>query len=200
LGFLAVAGAAGIFAYRELAAPKSPTVKMAPVETTLPLKLSVSEKQNQLDVTWDRHAPAVVQATRGVLSISDGVNKKDLELTGAQLRTGRVLYSRLSPDVGLRLEVFSDKPDSITESIRIVSTESRAPVPEPEVTRQTPPETAPPVVSERRPAIERRRTVARPAPPKPTSEPDPKPALTTPPPPEATPAPEIELQRPARRR
>src|SRR6185503_9113175 len=100
------------------------------------------------------------------------------------------------------LEVFSDKPDSVTESIRIVSTESKAPVPEPEpeVTQKTTVETMPPVVSERRPNIERPRTVARPAPPKPTSEPDPKPALTTPPPPEPTPAPEIELQRPARRR
>ena len=44
-------------------------------ESTLPLKLSVSEKQNQLDVTWDRNAPAIAQAKWGLLSISDGSNK-----------------------------------------------------------------------------------------------------------------------------
>src|SRR5205814_3212361 len=73
------------------------------------------------DVTWDRNAPAIALAQRGILSISDGSNRRELELTGAQLRNGRVLYSRLSGDVGLRLEVFPEGRESVSESIRIVA-------------------------------------------------------------------------------
>ncbi len=182
----------GFFAYRELTAPKRQTTLMdlTVAETTLPLKLSVSEKQNQLDVTWDRNAPAIVQAKRGVLSISDGSNKKDLELTGPQLRTGRVLYSRLSTDVGLRLEVFADGATPVTETIRIVSTEQPPRIPEPsrraaqadvaERLRRTPPP-------------EKAKSGARRAPRR-AAESAPKQDVAAPPPP-----PEVELQRPARR-
>ena len=133
--FLIAAGVAGFFAYRELSLPKSPATPVtadtpAGIDTALPLKLSVAEKQNQLEVTWDRNAPAILQARRGVLSISDGSNKQDLELSGAQLRTGRVIYSRASPDVALRMEVFGEGPEPVTESIRIVSTEATPPAPE----------------------------------------------------------------------
>ena len=120
--FLAVAGIAGFFAYRDVGSSKTAT-RRTTAETGLPLKLSVAEKLNQLDVTWDRNAPAIVRARRGVLAISDGLNKRDLELSGAQLRTGRVLYSRLSGDVGLRLEVFPEGQETVSESIRIVSSE-----------------------------------------------------------------------------
>jgi hypothetical protein len=133
--FLIAAGVAGFFAYRELSIPKSPASPVgaaapAGIDTALPLKLSVAEKQKQLEVTWDRNAAAILLARRGVLSISDGSNKQDLELSGAQLRTGRVIYSRRSPDVALRMEVFGEGPEPVTESIRIVSTEALPPPPE----------------------------------------------------------------------
>ena len=192
VAFMPLACVAAFFAYRELAAPKRPKADFAVMETTLPLKLSVAEKQNQLDVTWDRNAPAIMQAKRGVLSITDGSNKKDLDLTGAQLRTGRVLYSRLSADVGLRLEVYGDGPTPVTETIRIVSTE---PPRMPEAARSVPqadvvekPVKTPPV-----PAAERPKPTARRA-PKRAAEPEPKQETAAPAPPE------VELQRPARRR
>ena len=152
----------------------------------------MAEKQSQLDVTWDRNASAVLQAKRGVLYISDGANKRELELTGAQLRTGRVLYSRLSADVGLRLEVFGGSPDPVTESIRIVSTEAphvvRQPTPVPtQVVRE--PKPAPgevqPATGFPRPTVQESRAAAKP--------PEAKRAA------EATPPPEVELQRPRRR-
>ena len=43
-------------------------------ETMLPLKLTVAEKQKQLEVTWDRNAGSVTNAQRGVLTITDGGN------------------------------------------------------------------------------------------------------------------------------
>jgi hypothetical protein len=212
LAFLVVAGCAGFFAYRDLAAPKTPAIPPR-VEMSLPLKLSVAEKQNQLDVTWDRNAAVILQARRGVLSISDGLNKRDLELSGAQLRTGRVLYSRLSADVGLRLEVFADGPNPVTESIRIVSTEApQEPVKEVELAvkpKASPQSVAPPSTEPKRaveppPAagIEKSKPAARQTAVKPVVKP-PVEAVPTPsqPAPQAEAAPaEVELQRPARRR
>ena len=87
-------------------------------QSGLPLKLSVTENGNQLEVTWNRTVPAIVYARRGVLSISDGPVQQNLELTGTQLRTGKVHYSPVSSDVKLRLEVFSEGQQQVGESIR----------------------------------------------------------------------------------
>ncbi len=88
------------------------------MQSGLSLKLSVAENRNQLDVTWNRTVPAIFYARRGVLSISDGSVQQNLELTGTQLRTGKVHYSPVSSDVRLRLEVFSEGQKQVGESIR----------------------------------------------------------------------------------
>ncbi len=177
--FLAIAGLAGFFAYRNLDEAKA-SGSLASTDP-LPLKLSVSEKTNQLDVTWDRNALAVTKAKRGVLSIADGANSRDLELSGPQLRNGRVLYSRLSGDVTLRLEVFPEGGPSVVESIRVVSTEA------PPVAPPTPMSKA----AQSSPAIAARPPsgagVVKTAPKPPVAEPPPAP-------------PEVELLRPERRR
>lgn len=186
--FVVVAGVAGFFGYRALSVPRVAPSNPVSVDMALPLKLSVAEKQNQLDVTWDRNANAVVQARRGVLFILDGSNKRELELSGAQMRTGRVLYSRLSGDVSLRLEVYGDGPEPVTESIRIVSTEQS---PQPSADLE-------PVARKPRPVSPRPAApkVAAPAPAKP-----PVGSVEQAPPPKAeAPPPEVELQRPARRK
>jgi hypothetical protein len=122
-GFLTIALVIGFFAYRNLDNAKASAGILSPLPA-LPLKLSVSERRGQLDVTWDRNAPAVTKGKHGVLSIADGLARQDLELTGAQLRYGRVLYTRLSGDVNLRLEVFPEGQASVVESIRVISTEA----------------------------------------------------------------------------
>ena len=197
--FVALAGAAGFFGYQNLNNPRQQQIAPAAVESALPLKLSVTERKDQLDVTWDRNAAPIAHANRGVLSISDGSNRRDLELTGAQLRNGRVLYSRLSGDVGIRLEVFQEGSESITESIRIVSAEpaNRATVPERRTSQQN-------AIADRPSAPQ---PDVRPSPPltKSTSRTPPpvrRAAAKTeapPKPPEPQPQPELELQRPARR-
>ena len=108
---------AAAFVYRDN--PKSSDRQAGVAQSGLPLKLSVTENRNQLDVIWDRSVPAIVHAKRGVLSISDGSNKQDLELNNLQLRTARVHYSPLSSDVRLRLEVFPNGQGRVGESIRV---------------------------------------------------------------------------------
>ena len=127
--FLAVAGVAGIFAHRDVGTSKA-SFGQTSAETGLPLNLSVAIKENQLDVTWDLNAPAILQAERGVLSISGPWNKRDLKLSRAQLRSGRVLDSRLSGDVALQLQVFAKGRDPVSESVRIVSSDPAHPLPE----------------------------------------------------------------------
>ena len=90
----------------------------------LPLRLSAAEKGNKLEVSWDRTTAAIGRAKRGVLSISDGPNKKDVELSETQLRTGTVLYSWLSSEVAFKLEVFTKGRESVSESIRVMFPES----------------------------------------------------------------------------
>jgi hypothetical protein len=182
-GFLAIAGISGFVAYRNLDNAKA-SASLASTDPALPLKLSVAERKGQLDVTWDRNARAVTRAKRGVLSISDGTKRRDLELSGPQLRNGRVLYSRLSGDVNLRLEVFPEGQASVVESIRVISTD-------------TSPAEQPKPVAVQRPAAPQK-PISRPARPAPSSrvvETVPKTPVTQPPAPT-----ELELQRPERRR
>jgi hypothetical protein len=187
-GFLAIAGVTGFVAYRKLDNVKAPASLASPLLPALPLKLSVSDRKGQLDVTWDRNAGSVTKANRGVLSISDGGKRRDLELTGLQLRNGRVLYSRLSGDVILRLEVFPEGQAGVVESIRVISTEA--------------PPTEPPkpvVAAEKAVAAQKPKSTAAP----PASQVRSRPVLnSTPKAPVVQPEapPEIELPRPERRR
>ena len=176
-GFIAIAGMTGFIAYRTLEDAKTPAAPPS-MNRALPLKLSVSERKGQLDVTWDRNAGVVTQAKRGVLSILDGAKRRDLELTGLQLRNGRVLYSRLSGDVSLRLEVFPEGHSSVAESIRVISTEA------------PPPEPPKPVVIERPVVAPKPKNPVKPAAASPVVEKAPEPVAP----------PEIELPRPERRR
>jgi hypothetical protein len=190
-GFLAIAGVSGFVAYRNLDSAKA-SGGLISGDPALPLKLSVSERKSQLDVTWDRNAQSVTRARRGVLSISDGSKRRDLELSGPQLRNGRVLYSRLSGDVNLRLEVFPDGQPSVVESIRIISTEA------------PPAEPLRPVAVQRPAAAPKPKSRSVPSPPRIASHPAPSrgvldAAPKTPVVPPAQP-PEEELSRPERRR
>ncbi len=182
-------GAGSFCAYSSLKGPQTAQ------ETPLPLKLAVADRNGQLDVTWNRNAAPIAAARRGVLSIADGSIKRDLELTGMQLRDGRVLYTRLSGDVSLRLEVFPEGRTSVAESIRIVSTEAPPPV------RAAAPAPPPAIKSESPAAARKKKPSTRPA--AQITHPDPATQAANtnvqPPPPSEAP-PEVELQRPARRR
>jgi hypothetical protein len=109
-----------VFTLRDLETSKAADNQTTSLPSGLLLKLSVAENRNELDVTWNRSVPAIVHAKRGVLSIFDGSNKQDLELSGLQLREGRVHYSPQSRDVRLRLEVFPEGQARVDETIRVL--------------------------------------------------------------------------------
>lgn len=70
------------------------------------LGLAVSEAGGSLRVTWDRQAPAIKNAVRGLLEIQDGDIHTPMDLDSTQLQTlDNILYNRRSKHVRFRLEV-----------------------------------------------------------------------------------------------
>jgi hypothetical protein len=73
-------------------------------------------------VSWSRNAAVVLKATRGRLIITDGVIHKELELDPTEVRTGHMVYTPMTDDVFLRLEIVGpDSATPITESVRLVA-------------------------------------------------------------------------------
>lgn len=80
------------------------------------LALSVSKSDDSLNIRWDRQAPAIRGAQRGVLLITDGSYRKQLDLDPSQLQIGSVIYRRVSGNVAFRLEVVTRDRTSVVET------------------------------------------------------------------------------------
>ena len=89
-------------------------------ETRLGLRLERSGSDWRL--SWNPNAPVIAKATKGHILITDGSVQRFLELDSSDLRGGTIIYTPLTNDIVMRLEV--DKVDSAatdTESVRVVS-------------------------------------------------------------------------------
>jgi hypothetical protein len=81
------------------------------------LGLSVSRANNNLNVRWDREAPAIRLAQRGVLEIEDGTYTKPVDLDAAQLQNGSFIYGNSSGSVRFRLVVYPKSRVSVAEAV-----------------------------------------------------------------------------------
>lgn len=79
--------------------------------------LTVERAGRYLQVNWDRNAPAVRKAARGMLSITEGSYHEDLELTAQQLRFGSVTYAPRGNEVSVRLELLGSLA-TVSKSLR----------------------------------------------------------------------------------
>jgi TonB family protein len=70
------------------------------------LGLGISVEGDALVVSWDRDAPAMRSATKGVLRIQDGSDRRNIELTTAELASGSIVYRPRSDDVDFLLTVY----------------------------------------------------------------------------------------------
>lgn len=77
----------------------------APQAASNALDLSIEHEGNGLVLRWNRKAQPIATAQGGTLQIDDGDYRKKLELTAAQLRSGKVVYFPSSDDVTFELEV-----------------------------------------------------------------------------------------------
>jgi len=166
-----------------------------PVQPSLPIALAVRENDRQLAINWNRASPAILTARKAVLSISDGpAIQKEIELNGDELRLGSVVYSRVTGDVRLKLEVVSEDGRSVSESMRVLkSGEMTEPATESMAGRQ--PEASPaglvqaPKPQEGAPPGQAGAVAAAKTAPPPVKPPEPKPAAAKAQPQQVIPAP-----------
>lgn len=70
------------------------------------MTLAVKKTGEELTVTWDPLAPAVRNANRGALIIQSRTETQTIDLKGAQLQGGSVIYKGVPERVIFRLEVY----------------------------------------------------------------------------------------------
>ncbi len=85
------------------------------------LHLDARQTADELEISWNRQAPVVAHALRGILSITDGEARKNIELTTAEIRGGKFSYHSLHPDVLFRLQIYGDGLQTSGDTLRFVS-------------------------------------------------------------------------------
>lgn len=81
------------------------------------LSLTAGKSGDYVLVRWDRAAPAIKGALRGVLRINDGGREKEVDLDALQLQNPQVFYRNLSGKVIFKLEVFTKERISLAETV-----------------------------------------------------------------------------------
>jgi len=79
--------------------------------------LAAENSGDDVHVKWDRQAPAIRAAQRGVLTIEDGHYSKTLDLDSSQLQNGSVVYRRSSNSVHFRLQLFTGPRNTLIETV-----------------------------------------------------------------------------------
>jgi hypothetical protein len=91
------------------------------------LGLSFTTASDNLHLNWNRDAPVIRSASRGVLTITDGGTTRQVELGSGQLQHGSVVYRRMSNDIVLKLEVFANDRNSVAEILKLQLTPQPVP-------------------------------------------------------------------------
>lgn len=82
----------------------------------LSLTLSVKRNDDNLSVTWNRFAPSIRAAQKGLLEIDDGGYTKPVSLDAAQLQNGSLIYHNATNAVRFRLTVYPQARVSVVET------------------------------------------------------------------------------------
>jgi TonB family protein len=87
------------------------------------LSLRVERSQGELLLTWNRDSEAIKNASRAVLSISDGDQHDNVNMDQGQLQNGSIVYSPTSSDVVFQLSITGkDSSQTQSESVRVLRT------------------------------------------------------------------------------
>lgn len=86
------------------------------------LGLRLERSGNNWRLAWNPDAPVIAKASKGHILITDGSNHRFVELDSSDLRGGAIMYTPLTNDIIMRLEVDRvDSAESVAESVRVVS-------------------------------------------------------------------------------
>jgi len=119
LAIIAVVVAAGGYIYWTGRSNRSASLQaggsLAPASRTAaphassqsPLSLSAERRGADLALSWNHEAPAIVNATFGMLLIRGAGVSRDIPLSAEQLRSGSVLYTPTTDQVEIQLNVIA---------------------------------------------------------------------------------------------
>jgi hypothetical protein len=86
--------------------------------------LRVDGAGDNVEISWDRDAAAVRDATRAVIEVRDGSATSQIKLTADQVHSGSVHYLRLGRDVGFGMTIYPSGGPELREFARLVVQES----------------------------------------------------------------------------
>jgi TonB family protein len=92
------------------------------------LGLDAQPSARELVVSWDRSAPTVQQATRGVLAVTDGRTPLEIQLSADQVHHGSFSYPPSHPDLRLQLRLYDQDRPVAADSLRVIGLPNPAPV------------------------------------------------------------------------
>ena len=85
------------------------------------LQLRVERAAGELLLTWSPEAEAIRNASKAVLSITDGDQHENVEMDLAQLASGRIVYSPSGTDIRFVMQVLDKAQNKTTsESVRML--------------------------------------------------------------------------------
>jgi protein TonB len=85
------------------------------------LQLRVERAAGELLLTWSPEAEAIRNASKAVLSITDGDQHENVDMDLAQLASGRIVYSPSGTDIRFVMQVFDKAQKQTTsESVRML--------------------------------------------------------------------------------
>jgi hypothetical protein len=83
------------------------------------LSLNAHPLAGKLEVSWNGGAPAALQATGGLLSVTDSEAHRNIELRPAEIRAGAFTLPASRGDVALRLILYTDGVGIAGDSLRL---------------------------------------------------------------------------------
>ena len=95
---------------------RTPVLAPAPENASLGLRIHV--QGDDFLITWDREAPAIQSAAKGVLRIQDGSERRITDLQPAELANGSIIYRPRSDDVDFLLLVYARDGSVTREGVR----------------------------------------------------------------------------------
>lgn len=101
--------------------------KLARAPRWTELRLDAERTPSGLELNWDREAPAVLEASSGILVVTDGPVRQSIALPPADIRAGRFSYVPLHNDISFRLELFDGPLASSGDSLRVLSLAANRP-------------------------------------------------------------------------
>jgi TonB family protein len=88
----------------------------------LGLKVERAGVENQWNLSWNRSAPVLLNASKGQVSIVDSYLHKELDLTLADLQNSGIVYYPVSNEFSVRLDlVQAQSGRTVSESIRVLA-------------------------------------------------------------------------------